>query len=76
LWGDFDGSATKNQDYAIFQVQSLSAFTNVIITFFNRFPLITKKSADFMLFKQIIDLMNRKEHFSMEGLQKIVNLRS
>lgn len=35
-----------------------------------------QKRADFELFKQVEDLMNRKEHLTKEGLQQIVNIRA
>jgi len=37
---------------------------------------MTKKRADYELFKSIVDLMCNKEHLSPDGLQKIVNLRA
>jgi hypothetical protein len=38
--------------------------------------LLTQKQADFLLFKSIIDTMNRKEHLSNVGFQKILNLKA
>jgi len=35
-----------------------------------------EKRADFELFKQIIDIISRKEHLSEKGLQKIVNIKA
>jgi hypothetical protein len=34
----------------------------------DKYPLITLKYADYILFRQIIELMNRKEHSTVEGL--------
>ena len=48
----------------------------VIIDHFDKYPLITSKWSDFELFKQVVDLINRKEHLTFEGLQQIVNLRA
>lgn len=48
----------------------------MIIDHFNKYPLITQKRADFELFKQIVDLMNRQEHLTPDGLKKIVGLRA
>jgi hypothetical protein len=48
----------------------------VIIDHFDKFPLITKKHADFLLFKEIANIVSRKEHLTMDGLQKIINIRS
>lgn len=41
--------------------------------------MISQKWSDYQLFKQVIDLMKRKEHLTNEGmrsLQKIVSLKS
>jgi hypothetical protein len=48
----------------------------VIIEHFDKYQLITQKRADFELFKQIVDMLSRKEHLTKEGLQQIVNLRA
>ena len=34
------------------------------------------KKGDYLLFKQIISIMESKEHLTLEGLQKIVNIRA
>jgi LAGLIDADG endonuclease len=38
--------------------------------------LLTQKAADFKLFIQIIELILNKEHLTLEGLQKIINIRA
>src|SRR5262249_52783398 len=43
---------------------------------FEKYPLITKKRSDYELFKQVVDLLNRKEHLTLDGLKKIVSLRA
>lgn len=35
-----------------------------------------KKRADFILFKQALDLIRSKEHLTTSGLEKIVNIRA
>ena len=60
---------------AEFRVSSLKELADVIIPHFDNYPLITKKFADYMLFKEIVLLMLKKEHNTLEGLQKIVNRR-
>jgi len=48
----------------------------VIIPFFEKYPLISKKRADFELFKRIVELVNNKEHMTPAGLQEIINLKA
>lgn len=48
----------------------------MIIDHFDKYPLLTQKQADFKLFKQVVELMNRKEHLTIEGLHKIVAIKA
>jgi len=43
---------------------------------FLNYSLLTQKKADFLLFKNIIDLMKNKEHLTLEGLKKIVAFKA
>jgi len=38
--------------------------------------LLTQKRADFLLFKEVIDLMVRKEHLTSKGLLDIISLKA
>ena len=58
-----------------YQVNSLQDI-KVIISHFDKYKLITNKRADFILFKEIYNLMLNKEHLTMEGLHKIVAIRA
>jgi hypothetical protein len=49
---------------------------SIIIEHFNKYPLLTQKRADFELYKQVVDIMNRKEHLTKEGLNKIVAMKA
>lgn len=48
----------------------------VIIHHLEEYPLITKKQVDYLLFKMIVELMNRKEHLTKEGLNKIIAIKT
>jgi hypothetical protein len=70
------GNITKlGKDTIQYRVNSTKDL-KVIIDHFIKYPLITKKQADFELFKQIVEMLSRKEHLTREGLQQIVNLRA
>jgi hypothetical protein len=49
---------------------------NVIIKHLDSFPLLTQKHADYILFKQVIELMKRGEHLTTPGILKIINLKA
>lgn len=59
-----------------YYVQSFSDITQVIIPHFSKHPLLTKKRADFILFSMAVQLLNEKVQSSVEGLQKIINIRA
>ena len=49
----------------------------VIIDHFDKYPLITQKLADYILFKRVLELMNRQEHLTvLEGLNKVVAIKA
>ena len=48
----------------------------IIIAFFEKYTLITKKRVDYVLFKQAIDIVQKKEHLTIEGLQKIIAIKA
>lgn len=59
-----------------FRVSTLKDLIETILPHFDKYPLKTKKHVDFLLFKNIVLLMENKEHSSLEGILKIVNLRA
>jgi hypothetical protein len=58
--------------FRVFSIKDLK----IIIDHFERYPLITKKQIDYKLFKQALELIQNKEHFTISGFQKIVNIRA
>jgi hypothetical protein len=38
-----------------------------IIDFFDKYPLITQKLADYLLFKQVFEMIKNKEHLTIKG---------
>ena len=48
----------------------------VIINHLEKYPLLTQKGADFILFKEVVKLMNNKAHLSIQGLNQIINIKA
>ena len=48
----------------------------VIINHFEKYPLVTAKSIDFLLFKKAFNIILLKEHLSQEGLLKLVGIKA
>jgi len=63
-------------DLVDFVLGSVGDLVNIVIPFFLKYPLITRKRADFIIFSQIVELINQKEHLTLEGIQKIVSLKA
>jgi hypothetical protein len=57
-------------------VRSKDEMMKIIIPHFEKYPLITKKHSDFLLFKNILKIMNKNEHLGKDGLINIINLRA
>lgn len=47
-----------------------------IISHFDKYPLITKNYADYLLYRELVMMMSRKEHLTNIGVQTIINIRA
>lgn len=65
----------KNKGHAVYVVNSIKDLCNVIIPNFDKYPLLTIKRINYLLFKEIILLMRDKKHLTEEGLQRIMSIR-
>ena len=71
------GSITyASKDTLHYRIASLQDLIKVVIPHFDKYPLNSQKRADYLLFKKIVLLIKNKEHLTIEGIQKIVNLRA
>lgn len=59
-----------------FQVRSLADLTNIIIPFFEQFPLVSAKRLDFEDFKLVVGMLNLGEHLTAEGLTRIREIKA
>jgi len=48
----------------------------MIIDHFHNYPLISLKSVDFLIFKNVFELIKRGEHLHLMGIQNIVALKA
>ena len=66
------GVVRKNHgDRMAYRVRSIEHLLNIIIPFFEKHKLKTKKRLDFIKFRKILLLIQRKEHLTKEGIEKI-----
>lgn len=66
----------KSKSMVNYTVASQKELIEVIIPHFLKYPLLTQKRADFLLFKSIVELMITKDHLTLEGLKKILSLKA
>ena len=70
------GKIFKHKPKAVsLQVRSIKELKQIFEHFY-KFPLITQKRADFLLLMQVIEIMERGEHLTIEGLHKIVAIKA
>jgi NADH:ubiquinone oxidoreductase subunit K len=55
-----------------FRVSDITSLKNIILSHFERYPLLTNKYKDFIIFKQIVLLMSDNKHTNLEGLKEIL----
>ena len=60
-------------DRFCFCVRSIEHLDNIILPFFAKHPLLTKNE-EVKVFQKIVRLMRKKEHLTIEGLEKIEKL--
>ena len=66
----------KQGDKAVSYMLTSIADIEVIINHFDKYPLLSQKLKDYVLFKQAFCLIKNKEHLTDEGVRKIVNIRA
>jgi hypothetical protein len=69
----FIRSTNKAGDYYINNIPNV---TNILIPFFDRNPLHSSKLLDYLDFKQVVELVNTKQHLNPEGLSLIRTIKA
>jgi LAGLIDADG endonuclease len=64
-----------SKEDATFEVSKLEDLINVI-SHFNKYHLKSAKSIDYLLWKQCIELMRVKAHFTQTGLEEIISIKA
>ncbi len=67
---------SNHGDRMAYRVRDISHLCRIIIPFFERHSLKTKKNLDFMKFRKVLMLMDRKEHLTAQGIEKIKDIAS
>jgi hypothetical protein len=74
---DFFGVGNVNiyGDKAFYRVDSRENLQNIIIPHFEKYPLITQKASDLILFKEVLNLVYNNK-LTLELFQTILNIKA
>lgn len=59
-----------------YRIESIKQIYKVVLPHFDKYPLITQKLGDYLLFKKVVEIFMAKEHLTQEGLEKIVAIKA
>lgn len=65
----------RNREIVNYSIDSIEDL-NKLLSHFEKYPLLTQKAADLLLFKQAVKLFNNKVHLTVEGLNQIINIKA
>jgi LAGLIDADG endonuclease len=69
------GKVRKNSNTTVlFRVDNLKEL-QIIIDHFDRYPLLSVKASDYILFKECYNLIIKKQHLTSKGFEKILSLK-
>jgi hypothetical protein len=74
-FGGFGKIYNNGEDGVLLDINSREGL-NQIINHLDKYPLVTQKKADFELFKRAVEIISRKGHLSLKGLQQLVSIRA
>jgi hypothetical protein len=70
--GKIRKNGTNSAQYIVESFQELQ----VIVNHFDKYPLITEKASDYLIFRQCFEIIKQKEHLTEKGLLKLIGLKS
>lgn len=57
-----------------YEVRSITHLCNIVVPHFKKFSLISSKSNDFSIFSEVCEVMKRREHLSVDGFKRILEI--
>jgi hypothetical protein len=70
------GNVTVSRSAVDLRITKLNDLTDKVLPFFDKFPLQGFKYLDYLIFVELVKLMNEKAHLTDEGLAKIIELKA
>lgn len=62
-------------DRYCYRVRGFSHLLEIVVPFFEKHKLITKKRIDFEKFRTVLLMMEKKQHLTLDGLEKIREIK-
>jgi len=75
LFGGIGNISNNGKKAVQFQVTSIKEI-GIIIDHFDKYSLITQKWSDYQLFKMAFYIVKNKEHLTLDGIKKLVAIKS
>jgi len=75
----FHGAGNIGEDHkgiSCYTFYSLNEICSILIPHFDKYPLISQKLADYLLFRKAVMLMKNKSHLTDEGLKTIIGIKA
>jgi len=72
----YNWDSIQRHDAVMLIVRKLDELTNNIIPFFDKYPLRGQKRRNYEIWRQVVMMMERGEHRTAEGLEKILALKA
>jgi hypothetical protein len=69
------GTIYTYNNITVYKIINIDDILEVIIPHFDKYPLITQKQNDYIIWKKIINLIRDGKHLDEKGLTEILNLK-
>lgn len=69
------GINQKSNGTCVYYIRQLKDIS-ILIDHFDKYPLLTQKLADYLLFKSAFEIIKKKEHLTLEGLHKLLAVKA
>lgn len=74
-YGSVVPNKSKSSSVFEYRIRKFENLRNVIIPFFERNSLLTKKKLDFISFRKVVLIMESGNHLEQSGLDKVIKIK-
>jgi hypothetical protein len=69
------GNVYRYKEVVVFKITKIDDLNDKVIPFFSKFPIQGIKELDFIDFCKAVKIINKKDHLTKDGLEKIIVLK-